>query len=60
MDDIVAGHFMYYMQGFLTGRNFLVPWDKGTELSQDKGTTGKKSLYCPGTKGQQDKLHIRP
>ena len=43
------------------GRDFLVPQDKGTEvssLSQDKGTKGKKSLHCPGTKGQRDKLKI--
>ena len=47
--------------GFSMGRDFLVPQDKGTEvssLSQDKGTKGKKSLHCPGTKGQRDKLKI--
>ena len=46
---------------FPTGRDFLVPWDKGTEvssLSRDRGTTGHKFLHCPGTKGQWDKLKI--
>jgi hypothetical protein len=41
--------------GFPTWQDFLVPQDKGTEvpsLSRDKGTTGQKSLLCPGTKGQ--------
>ena len=40
---------------FPTGRDFLVPRDKGSEfpsLSRDKGTTGQKSHNCPGTKGQ--------
>ena len=44
--------------GFPTGRDFLIPRDKGTEvssLSRDKGTTGQKSLYC-----QRDKLKILP
>jgi hypothetical protein len=47
--------------GFPTGRKFLVLRDKGTvvsSLSWDKGTTGQKSLHCPGTKGQRDKLKI--
>ena len=47
--------------GFLSGRDFLAPRDKGTEvssLSRDKGTMGQKSLHCFGTKGQRDKLKI--
>ena len=47
----------WYELGFPMGRDFLVPQDKGTEvqsLSQEKGTTGWKSLHCPRTKGQQD------
>ena len=47
--------------GFPTWQDFLVPQDKGTEvpsLSRDKGTTGQKSLLCPGTKGQWEKLKI--
>ena len=53
----------WYELGFLMGRDFLVPQDKGTEvvsLSREKGTTGQKSLHCPGTKGQQDNLKILP
>ena len=44
---------------FPTGQDFLVPWDKGTEvlsLSQDKGTMGQaQNLAVPGrdfAKGQ--------
>ena len=33
--------------GFPTGRDFLVP--------RDKGTTGQAKLFCPGRKGQQDR-----
>ena len=45
--------------GFPTGRDSLVPRDKGTEvslLSRDKGTMGQKFLHCPGTKGQPQNL----
>ena len=47
----------WYELGFPMGRDFLIPQDTGTEvlsLSWEKGTMGRKSLYCPGTKGQQD------
>ena len=49
------GGMLGLMLGFPTRHDFLVPQDKGTEvfsLSQDKGTTGQRSLHCPGTKGQ--------
>ena len=49
--------------GFPTGRDSATFWDSGTAktfLSRDKGTTGQKFLYCPGTKGQRDKLKILP
>ena len=45
--------------GFPIGHNYLVPWDKGTEvpsLSPDKGTMGQKSIHCPGTTGQAQNL----
>ena len=51
------------MLGFPTGQKFLVPRDKGTDmllLSRDKGTAGQENLFCPGTKGQRDKLKILP
>ena len=49
--------------GFPTGRDSATFRDSGTAktfLSRDKGTTGQKFLYCPGTKGQRDKLKILP
>ena len=48
-----------YELGFPTGRDSATFPDNGTEvpsLSQDKGTTGQKFLYCPGTKGQAKNL----
>ena len=48
-----------YVLGFPTGRDFLVPQDKGTEvpsLSRDKGTMGQKFLHCPGTKRKAQNL----
>merc|ERR1712051_352286 len=47
--------------GFPTGQDSATFRDSGTTktfLSRDKGTTGQKFLYCPGTKGQRDKLKI--
>ena len=53
----------WFKLGFPTGRDSATFRDSGTAktfLSQDKGTTGQKFLYCPGTKGQRDKLKILP
>ena len=52
-----------FQLGFPTGRDSATFRDSGTAktfLSRDKGTTGQKFLYCPGTKGQRDKLKILP
>ena len=49
--------------GFPTGQNFFVPRDSGTDmllLSRDKRTAGQGHSFCPGTKGQWDKLKILP
>ena len=54
---------VYFKLGFPTGRDSATFRDSGTAktfLSRDKGTTGQKFLYCPGTKGQRDKLKILP
>ena len=65
-DNIYAGVLLFigkYLLGFPTGRDSATFRDSGTAktfLSRDKGTTGQKFLYCPGTKGQRDKLKILP
>ena len=59
---IILFHF-WSLLGFPTGRDSATFQDSGTAktfLSRDKGTTGQKFLYCPGTKGQRDKLKILP
>ena len=59
----MATFFTYLPIGFPTGRDSATFRDSRTAknfLSRDKGSTGQKFLYCPGTKGQRDKLKILP
>ena len=57
--SMVAG----FQVGFPTGQDLLVLLDTWTdipELSRGKGTPGKTSLNCPGTKGHQDNPKMLP
>jgi len=54
IDHLISLHSTIIVLGFPTGRDFLVPWDKGTDitsLSRDNRTTGQAQNLATGWDG---------